>query len=84
MDAVYLGADGHGDWIGFPPGTHMARPGVELVTKNHQVGLVPPAAWRPRSTHDRLRVPIGLREDGAAVHLDLKESAQHGMGPTDW
>jgi hypothetical protein len=45
MDAVYLGADGHGDWVGFPRGTFMARPGFELVTENHQVGLVPSAAW---------------------------------------
>ena len=28
----YLGADEHGDWIGFPAGTLMARPGVECVT----------------------------------------------------
>ena len=30
MDAVYLGADAHGHWIGFRTGTFMARPGVEL------------------------------------------------------
>jgi hypothetical protein len=45
MDAVYLGADEHGDWVGFPSGTFMSRPGVELVTANHQVGLVPAAGW---------------------------------------
>ena len=28
-----------------------------------------------------LRVPIGLSEDGSVVELDLKESAQGGMGP---
>jgi S-DNA-T family DNA segregation ATPase FtsK/SpoIIIE len=39
------------------------------------------AAWRPRPPRDRLRVPIGLTDDGAALHLDLKESAQQGMGP---
>jgi DNA segregation ATPase FtsK/SpoIIIE, S-DNA-T family len=41
----------------------------------------PAAGWRPRPARDRLRVPIGLGEDGAVVHLDLKESAQQGMGP---
>jgi S-DNA-T family DNA segregation ATPase FtsK/SpoIIIE len=41
----------------------------------------PEAAWRPRPARDRLRVPIGLGEDGATVHLDIKESAQQGMGP---
>ncbi|MEZ5093319.1 type VII secretion protein EccCa [Nocardioides sp.] len=39
------------------------------------------AAWRPRPARDRLRVPIGLGEGGAVVPLDLKESAQQGMGP---
>ncbi len=41
----------------------------------------PSAAWRPRPAHDRLRVPIGLGESGGLVHLDIKESAQQGMGP---
>jgi len=43
MDAVYLGSDGHGDWLGFPVGTHMSRPGLEHTTSNDQVGLVPAA-----------------------------------------
>ncbi|MEU2603564.1 type VII secretion protein EccCa [Streptomyces albus] len=34
---------------------------------------------RPASR--RLRVPIGLGSDGAPVELDIKESAQGGMGP---
>ncbi|MGX5187873.1 type VII secretion protein EccCa [Streptomyces avermitilis] len=37
--------------------------------------------WRPRSQSERLRVPIGLGEDGRPVMLDLKEAAQEGMGP---
>ena len=41
----------------------------------------PGAAWRPRPARDRLRVPIGLGEGGGLVHLDIKESAQQGMGP---
>ncbi len=43
MDAVYLGADAAGDWIGFPVGTVMARPGMSITTENEQVGLVPAA-----------------------------------------
>ncbi|PHQ48958.1 type VII secretion protein EccC [Streptomyces cinnamoneus] len=38
-------------------------------------------AWRPRSMAERLRVPIGVGEDGSPVMLDLKEAAQEGMGP---
>ncbi len=41
----------------------------------------PSAAWRTRPARDRLRVPIGLGEGGGLVHLDIKESAQQGMGP---
>ncbi|MGC4804141.1 type VII secretion protein EccCa [Micromonospora sp. DT233] len=37
--------------------------------------------WAPRSARDRLRVPIGVGPDGGAIELDLKESAQDGMGP---
>ncbi|WP_336207642.1 type VII secretion protein EccCa [Nonomuraea sp. LPB2021202275-12-8] len=37
--------------------------------------------WRPRAGRNRLRVPIGLGADGRLVELDIKESAQGGMGP---
>ncbi|MFV5996727.1 type VII secretion protein EccCa [Streptomyces sp. NPDC056231] len=37
--------------------------------------------WRARSQAERLRVPIGVGEDGSPVMLDLKEAAQEGMGP---
>ncbi|MEU1372691.1 type VII secretion protein EccCa [Streptomyces triculaminicus] len=38
-------------------------------------------SWRPRNAAERLRVPIGVGEDGSPVMLDLKEAAQDGMGP---
>ncbi|MGR8007888.1 type VII secretion protein EccCa [Streptomyces hypolithicus] len=37
--------------------------------------------WRPRTLHERLRVPIGVGEAGEPVMLDLKEASQEGMGP---
>jgi S-DNA-T family DNA segregation ATPase FtsK/SpoIIIE len=41
-----------------------------------------PAMWRPRAAQRaRLQVPVGVTEDGEVVDLDLKESAQGGMGP---
>jgi S-DNA-T family DNA segregation ATPase FtsK/SpoIIIE len=41
-----------------------------------------PGLWRPRNAHRaRLQVPIGVTEDGEVVELDVKESAQGGMGP---
>jgi S-DNA-T family DNA segregation ATPase FtsK/SpoIIIE len=40
------------------------------------------AKWRPRQAQSaRLQVPIGVTEHGEIVELDLKESAQGGMGP---
>ncbi|MEU0462576.1 type VII secretion protein EccCa [Amycolatopsis sp. NPDC006131] len=38
-------------------------------------------SWETRSNRDRLRVPIGITADGRPMELDLKESAQDGMGP---
>ncbi|GIJ51798.1 type VII secretion protein EccC [Virgisporangium aliadipatigenens] len=38
-------------------------------------------AAAPRPQRQRLRVPIGVGTDGQPVELDLKESAQDGMGP---
>lgn len=37
--------------------------------------------WSARNERNFLRVPIGLDQAGAPVMLDLKESAQLGMGP---
>jgi hypothetical protein len=41
FDAVYLGSDDHGDWLGFAAGTQMSRPGVDYYAPVDQVGLVP-------------------------------------------
>ena len=38
-------------------------------------------SWLPRPNRDKLRVPIGVGADGGPIELDLKESAQDGMGP---
>ncbi|MGX4655174.1 type VII secretion protein EccCa [Micromonospora sp. SCSIO 07396] len=40
------------------------------------------ALWRTRAPQrNRLTVPIGVTEGGEVIELDLKESAQGGMGP---
>ncbi|MEV5834320.1 type VII secretion protein EccCa [Nocardia sp. NPDC052112] len=41
----------------------------------------PAVVWRSRSDRERLRVPIGVTPDGTPVELDIKESAENGMGP---
>ncbi|WP_295627487.1 type VII secretion protein EccCa [uncultured Corynebacterium sp.] len=49
-----------------------------------ELSLDPPPTvleFRPRRGPERLRVPIGVDEAGRVVHLDLKESAEGGVGP---
>jgi uncharacterized protein len=41
FDGMWLGSDQHGDWIGYPTGTSMSRPGAAVLSPNDQVGLVP-------------------------------------------
>ncbi|MEB3962994.1 type VII secretion protein EccCa [Streptomyces kunmingensis] len=43
----------------------------------------PAAYWERRQGNaaQRLRVPIAVGADGRPVHLDIKESAENGMGP---
>ena len=43
FEAVHLGSDEHGDWLGFPAGSTMARPGASYVAPVDQVCLVPRA-----------------------------------------
>jgi S-DNA-T family DNA segregation ATPase FtsK/SpoIIIE len=72
-----------------PPGpTYDGGPGLRCVVEPAELlglgdvhALDPATAWRPRPSRDRLRVPIGVDPGGDPVHLDLKESAEQGMGP---
>ncbi len=41
FDAVLLGSDEQGDWVGIRGGTFMSRPGAEYRAQVDQVGLVP-------------------------------------------
>jgi S-DNA-T family DNA segregation ATPase FtsK/SpoIIIE len=43
--------------------------------------IIPDQVWRPRSPRERLRVPIGVTPNGQPLELDIKESAEGGMGP---
>jgi DNA segregation ATPase FtsK/SpoIIIE, S-DNA-T family len=64
-DAPLSGDQGLGDLLGIPD------PETFEVSQG----------WRPRADRDKLRVPIGVGVDGQPVELDIKESAQDGMGP---
>lgn len=54
---------------------------TDLLNLGDAASVDPRRTWRPRSQSERLRVPIGVGEDGRPVMLDLKEAAQEGMGP---
>ena len=54
---------------------------MELLALGDVHRFEPDQAWQQRPARDRLRVPIGTGDGGAVVHLDIKESAQQGMGP---
>ncbi|GIJ78050.1 DNA segregation ATPase FtsK/SpoIIIE, S-DNA-T family [Micromonospora phaseoli] len=59
-----------------------AEPGLpELLGIGDPEGFTAEQGWAPTSARERLRVPVGVGVDGGAVELDLKESAQDGMGP---
>jgi protein associated with RNAse G/E len=82
-DAVRLGADDHGTWLGLPPGTAVARPGRSFVTDQRQVVLVPrsgafvatfyaPEADPPCAVYvDISTPPVDSGDSVSAVDLDL-------------
>ncbi len=59
-----------------PPKDYPAMLGV-----GDPLTLDPRQAWRPRPLRQHLRIPFGTADDGSPVELDIKESAQGGMGP---
>ncbi|MEU6996975.1 type VII secretion protein EccCa [Nonomuraea sp. NPDC046570] len=54
---------------------------TDLLGVGDPTRLDPALTWLPRAGRNRMRVPIGLGADGRLVELDIKESAQGGMGP---
>ncbi|OBG99300.1 type VII secretion protein EccCa [Mycobacterium sp. E3247] len=62
--------------------TGVTDPGLmALLRIADAADIVPEQVWRPRSPRERLRVPIGTTPTGQPVELDIKESAEGGMGP---
>ncbi|AKJ11769.1 cell division protein FtsK [Streptomyces incarnatus] len=53
----------------------------QLLGIDDMAALDPARTWAPRGERDFLRVPIGLDDRHQPVLLDLKESAELGMGP---
>lgn len=53
----------------------------DLLGLSDPTDFDPEDLWKPRSPADFLRVPFGIDDLGNPVLLDIKESAQLGMGP---
>ncbi len=51
FDGVFLGTDDHGDWLGFPAGTHHSRPGRAFDSEVDTVTLVPLGGWSLPTFH---------------------------------
>lgn len=54
---------------------------AELLELGDPYEFDPADTWLPRPNRDRLRVKFGIQSDGVPIEIDLKESAQDGMGP---
>jgi protein associated with RNAse G/E len=82
-DALVLGEDDHGVWVGAPAGTRMARPGVGFTCDQAQVTLFPRDAafvatfYAPGGSSvcdvyvDIVTVPVWSDSTVTAVDLDL-------------
>ncbi|GAA1595698.1 type VII secretion protein EccC [Kribbella karoonensis] len=71
LSAESLDQDGQHDDVDF-----MGLIGIQDVARLDFGQL-----WQPRSERAFLRVPLGVDDSGGIVQVDLKESAQLGMGP---
>ena len=71
-----LTADGRGD---APLSAELGL--ADLLDLGDPYAFDPNDTWVQRPIRDRLRVRFGIQPDGTPIELDLKESAQDGMGP---
>lgn len=51
FEGIHLGSDEHGEWLGFPQGTHNHRPGYEFHSEVDAVTLVPTGGWFAATFH---------------------------------
>ena len=63
FDGLWLGADEHGDWVGFPAGTRFARPGHAFTATWSSVSLFPRAGWAAGFNAEHPR--------GLGIYVDL-------------
>lgn len=62
--------------------TRATDPGLMALLKIPDAAeIVPEDVWRRLTPRSRLRVPVGYTPSGQPLELDIKESAEAGMGP---
>ncbi|MGE2715675.1 type VII secretion protein EccCa [Mycolicibacterium litorale] len=66
---------------GTAPARTAPRNWQDLLGITDPASIDPATVWRSRTAQQFLRIPIGLSDNGTPVELDLKEAAEHGMGP---
>ena len=54
---------------------------AELLELGDPFSFDPTLTWVQRPNRDKLRLKFGIKPDGTPIEIDLKESAQDGMGP---
>jgi S-DNA-T family DNA segregation ATPase FtsK/SpoIIIE len=63
-------------------GSRATDPGLMALLKIPDAAEIDPeVVWRQRTPRERLRVPVGYTPSGQSLELDIKESAEGGMGP---
>lgn len=92
-DALHLGEDEHGTWLGLPTGTRVARPGREFDTSEQQVVLVPDAPFVATFYAPGGNAPCDLYvdvsttpvlEDGIVTAVDLDLDVVRGWTGRVW
>lgn len=76
FDGVWLGADEHGEWVGFPSGTSFARPGHAFTASWESVALFPRAGW---AAGFNARHPLGL-----GIYVDLATVPEWRADASGW
>jgi protein associated with RNAse G/E len=85
FDAIRLGVDAHGQWVGVPKGTWLSRPDKGFTATADHVVLLPHDDWwvatlygddaeRPMDVYVDMTTPCSWAEDGSTVtcvDLDL-------------
>ncbi|MDP3967049.1 MAG: DUF402 domain-containing protein [Nocardioides sp.] len=76
-DAVWLGDDRHGTWLGVPAGTSIRRPGAAITTGQDQVVLAPQAeGWVATFYADEADPPCAVYVDVATPPVVTREGAR--------